>query len=44
MFVDVNECTLYAPCLHDGVCTNIAGGYHCECPEQWKGQDCHLGK
>lgn len=43
VFSDVDECTLYSPCLNGGICTNIAGGYICRCPEQWQGDDCERG-
>ena len=35
--VDVNEC-LNEPCQQGGTCTNLEGGYMCDCPLQFQGQ------
>lgn len=43
LLIDVNEC-LRNPCIHGGVCRNTNGSYVCECPEQYTGKNCELGK
>ena len=40
--VDVDECEEFQPCLHNGVCSNNVGSYHCQCPEGYEGQDCEV--
>ncbi|RZF39688.1 hypothetical protein LSTR_LSTR013176 [Laodelphax striatellus] len=34
-----DEC-LSNPCQNGGTCTDMYGGYHCHCPEQWEGAQC----
>ena len=42
LFSDVDECLTF-PCLHDGVCNNLDGGYNCSCQEGWSGDNCQTG-
>ncbi|XP_070531541.1 pro-epidermal growth factor-like [Ptychodera flava] len=28
------------PCLNEGICTDIDGGFNCTCPSQWQGDVC----
>lgn len=37
--MDIDEC-LTDPCLHEGVCTNLIGGYYCTCSDGYTGTDC----
>ena len=40
--LDVNEC-LGSPCQNGGQCLNVQGGYDCQCPAAYFGQDCETG-
>ena len=39
----VNECDS-APCKHGGNCTDGLGRFDCECPQDYAGRQCELGK
>ena len=39
----VNECDS-APCIHGGNCTDGLGRFDCECPQDYAGRQCELGK
>ena len=39
----VNECDS-APCRHGGNCTDGLGRFDCECPQDYAGRQCELGK
>ena len=39
----VNECDS-APCKHGGNCTDRLGRFDCECPQDYAGRQCELGK
>jgi hypothetical protein len=36
---DVDEC-LGTPCANGGTCTNLPGGFSCQCPPEWAGPTC----
>ncbi|VVC99646.1 unnamed protein product [Leptidea sinapis] len=36
---EVDECLSF-PCQNGGTCLNLAKGYHCLCPSNWKGHNC----
>ena len=40
---DINEC-LNNPCLHEGTCENVVGGYTCMCVGGWEGPQCETGE
>jgi hypothetical protein len=43
IFLDVNECdTLEKPCINAYNCTNLLGGYECNCLKGWGGFKCQL--
>lgn len=42
-FTDIDECA-GGPCEHGGTCFDLVGGFRCECPPQWTGDLCQLGK
>jgi hypothetical protein len=37
---DVDECALGTPCANGGTCTNLPGGFSCQCPPEWAGPTC----
>ena len=39
----MNECR-FNPCQNGGNCVNIEGSYQCQCPNEWTGHDCEIGK
>ncbi|KAH3806534.1 hypothetical protein DPMN_134857 [Dreissena polymorpha] len=39
---DIDECRLFAPCLHNGICYNGAGTYSCKCARGWTGKNCEI--
>ena len=39
----VNECDS-APCIHGGTCRDHLGRFDCECPQDYAGRQCELGK
>ena len=39
----MNECDS-APCKHGGTCTDRLGRFDCECPQDYAGRQCELGK
>ena len=39
----MNECDS-APCKHGGNCTDGLGRFDCECPQDYAGRQCELGK
>ncbi|KAH3813036.1 hypothetical protein DPMN_141484 [Dreissena polymorpha] len=41
---DIDECITNNPCMNDGQCINVRGGYQCLCPPQWTGKTCSDGK
>ena len=42
---DIDECSMaVSVCLHGGSCINTDGGYICQCPIQWFGDNCEFGK
>lgn len=43
-FVDPDECVDIRPCHNGATCVNQAGGYVCQCPPEWTGKDCNIGK
>lgn len=40
--VNVNECETNNPCLNQGICFDNYGGYTCQCPAGFGGQNCEL--
>ena len=42
-FLDINNCKPN-PCQKDGLCVNKAFDYACECPKQYGGKSCEIGK
>ena len=40
---DVNECNS-APCRNGGTCTDLPGGFTCQCESGWEGPVCDQGK
>lgn len=43
MNVDIDECS-GGPCEHGGTCIDLVGGFRCECPPEWTGDVCDIGK
>lgn len=43
LFLDVDECA-QNPCSNGGVCQNMDGTYHCDCPASLVGKDCTASK
>lgn len=43
LFLDVDECAKN-PCSNGGVCQNMDGTYHCDCPASLVGKDCTASK
>lgn len=41
--IDIDEC-LDSPCLNGGNCTNTGGGYDCQCPLAFTGDNCEVRK
>ena len=41
--LDIDEC-LDSPCLNGGNCTNTDGGYDCQCPLAFTGDNCEFRK
>lgn len=41
--LDIDEC-LDSPCLNGGNCTNTDGGYDCQCPLAFTGDNCEVRK
>ena len=41
--LDIDEC-LDSPCLNGGNCANTAGGYDCQCPLAFTGENCEVRK
>ena len=41
--LDIDEC-LDSPCLNGGNCANTAGGYDCQCPLAFTGDNCEVRK
>ena len=39
----VNDCDS-SPCIHGGTCTDGLGRFDCECPQDYAGRQCELGK
>ena len=39
----VNDCDS-SPCIHGGTCTDGLGRFECECPQDYAGRQCELGK
>ena len=39
----VNECSS-SPCPNAGYCTDLPGGFHCQCLDGFSGSDCETGK
>lgn len=42
-FADIDECS-GGPCEHGGTCIDLVGGFRCECPPEWTGDVCQVGK
>lgn len=40
---DIDECS-GGPCEHGGTCIDLVGGFRCECPPEWTGDLCQVGK
>lgn len=40
---DVDECK-NSPCKNNGSCTNLMGGYRCDCSGGFTGKDCDQGQ
>lgn len=40
--VDIDECS-NSPCKNQGTCVNTIGGFHCTCPQGFKGDLCDEG-
>lgn len=40
---DIDECS-GGPCEHGGTCIDLVGGFRCECPPEWTGDVCDIGK
>ena len=44
IFSDVDECNTTLPCQNNGICTNNAGSYNCDCiGTGYDGTDCTIG-
>lgn len=41
--VDLDECSS-SPCENGGTCTDMVGDFFCECPIEYKGKNCSIGK
>jgi hypothetical protein len=41
--VDLDECSS-SPCENGGTCTGMVGDFFCECPIEYKGKNCSIGK
>ena len=39
----MNDCDS-SPCIHGGTCTDRLRGFDCECPQDYAGRQCELGK
>ena len=39
----MNDCDS-SPCIHGGTCTDGLGRFDCECPQDYAGRQCELGK
>ncbi|CAH3047115.1 unnamed protein product, partial [Porites lobata] len=39
----VNDCDS-SPCIHGGTCTDGLGRFECQCPQDYAGRQCELGK
>ena len=44
LLLDVNECKVKDPCIHNGTCINNNGSYVCDCTSGWQGKHCEDGK
>lgn len=42
-YKDIDECS-GDPCEHGGTCIDLVGGFRCECPPEWTGDLCQVGK
>lgn len=42
-FPDIDECSSH-PCENGGICIDLVGGFRCECPVEWTGDLCNIGK
>lgn len=40
--LNINECHPINPCLNSGTCYDNYGGYTCQCPGGFGGQNCEL--
>ena len=43
MFTDIDECAMEGYCANGATCTNLEGGYNCDCVEGWTGDRCDEG-
>ena len=39
----MNDCDS-SPCIHGGTCTDGLGRFECDCPQDYAGRQCELGK
>ena len=42
-FVDIDECAS-TPCQNEGTCTDLEGGYSCNCVAGYEGTNCESGR
>ena len=43
MPIDINECDMEGHCDNGATCTNLEGGYNCDCVDGWTGDRCDEG-
>ena len=39
---NINECVTLVPCLVGALCMDTPGGYKCQCPLGYAGQNCEV--
>ena len=44
LFLDIDECKENNPCRNGATCTNLIGGFECQCSSGYHGDTCDQGK